>query len=337
MPYAALLIGLGIILASCTVFTNGIEWVGKRLSLSEGATGSVFAAVGTALPETMIPIVAIATGGGAHHGIAIGAILGAPLLLATLGFTVCGLAGVIYAARGRRSADLELRRRVIRRDLGFFLIAYPVAILMAFVPLRPLRVAVALGLMALYVVYVAAYLRQGADQEEQSVHVDALYIARFFRSEPPAAVGITQTIVATAGIILGARIFVHGVSGTAEHVGIADEVLALIIAPVATELPEKLNSVIWVARQRDTLALGNMTGAMVFQSCFPTAVGMSFTAWSFQPWREHVPALASVVLALGSGLWLWFWLRRLRHVPAWFLVGAGGLYIVFAVVALAVH
>ncbi|MDR4471739.1 MAG: hypothetical protein MRJ92_03475 [Nitrospira sp.] len=48
-----------ITLAGCHLFTNGIEWLGKRLNISEGAVGSVFAAVGTTLPETSIPIIAI--------------------------------------------------------------------------------------------------------------------------------------------------------------------------------------------------------------------------------------------------------------------------------------
>ncbi len=56
-------------------------------------------------------------------------------------------------------------------------------------------------------------------------------------------------------------------------------ILALIIAPIATALPEKLNSVLWVRQGKDTLALGNITGAMVFQSCNPVAFGIAFTAW----------------------------------------------------------
>jgi cation:H+ antiporter len=48
-----------LILVGAELFTNGIEWFGNRLQLAEGAVGSVLAAVGTALPETMIPIVAI--------------------------------------------------------------------------------------------------------------------------------------------------------------------------------------------------------------------------------------------------------------------------------------
>ena len=66
-----------IILLGAELFTNGIEWFGRKLELAEGAVGSVLAAVGTALPETMIPIIAIlfATGASSHE-VGVGAILG---------------------------------------------------------------------------------------------------------------------------------------------------------------------------------------------------------------------------------------------------------------------
>ena len=59
-----------IILLGAELFTNSIEWFGRKLNLAEGAVGSVLAAVGTALPETMIPIIAIlfASGEGSASG-----------------------------------------------------------------------------------------------------------------------------------------------------------------------------------------------------------------------------------------------------------------------------
>jgi cation:H+ antiporter len=51
-----LLIG---ILVACQVFTNAIENLGEALNLNHEFTGSILAAVGTALPETILPLVAI--------------------------------------------------------------------------------------------------------------------------------------------------------------------------------------------------------------------------------------------------------------------------------------
>jgi cation:H+ antiporter len=88
------IVTLALLLAivwGCAIFTNGVEWLGQRYKLSEGAVGSVLAAVGTALPETLIPVVALfggfilewATGEVPEHlaenaeHIGVGAILGA--------------------------------------------------------------------------------------------------------------------------------------------------------------------------------------------------------------------------------------------------------------------
>ncbi|MBN1630980.1 MAG: sodium:calcium antiporter, partial [Thermoleophilia bacterium] len=104
MAVFLLIVAFVVILAGCELFVNGVEWFGRKLNLGEGAVGSVLAAVGTALPETVIPLIAIlfAGGGGeeggpdAGHEIGIGAILGAPFMLSTLAIFVCGISVVIF-------------------------------------------------------------------------------------------------------------------------------------------------------------------------------------------------------------------------------------------------
>jgi cation:H+ antiporter len=66
---------------------------------------------------------------------------------------------------------------------------------------------------------------------------------------------------------------------------------------LATELPEKANSVLWIREGKDTLALGNVTGAMVFQSTLPAALGIAFT-----PWELDRFALLAAASALAGGL-----------------------------------
>ena len=89
--------------------------------------------------------------------------------------------------------------------------------------------------------------------------------------------------MALAAIIIGAQVFVGAVEHLSTVVGLDPRILALVIAPIATELPEKVNSVLWVRAGKDTLAMGNITGAMVFQSCIPTVLGLVFTDWVFSP------------------------------------------------------
>src|SRR5947207_14597660 len=83
----ALIVGAFVlILAGAEVFTNGVEWLGLKLRISEGATGSILAALGTATPETLIPVVAILLPNTADsHEIGLRAILGPALMHRTRG------------------------------------------------------------------------------------------------------------------------------------------------------------------------------------------------------------------------------------------------------------
>ena len=112
-----------LILGGSELFTNGVEWAGKRFNVAEAAVGSLLAAVGTALPETFVPIVALLMPGeGAHErgAVGIGAIIGAPLMLSTVALGVMGTAMLVFRKR-RMQIGLRVAREDARRDLGFFL------------------------------------------------------------------------------------------------------------------------------------------------------------------------------------------------------------------------
>jgi len=131
MAWVLLVAALLVILVGAELFTNGVEWVGTGLGLSEGMVGSVLAAVGTALPETILPIVAILGGHAAGEDIGIGAILGAPFMLTTLAMFALGLTVVIVAARGGRGLELEHDPGILAGDLSYFLVMYAFALLAA--------------------------------------------------------------------------------------------------------------------------------------------------------------------------------------------------------------
>ncbi len=102
--------------------------------------------------------------------------------------------------------------------------------------------------------------------------------------------------------------------------------LALIITPIATELPEKFNSVIWISREKDSLALGNITGAMVFQSSLIPALGIFLTDWQLSG-----GAFLSALLALAAAAILYIELLRKKHITAGTLLLMGVFYGIFLV------
>lgn len=328
MTAILLIASLAIILAGCEGFTNGIEWFGKKHGLGEGAVGSVLAAVGTALPETIIPMVAIILGTEeASHEIGVGAILGAPFMLSTLAMFVTGVSLVIFRHTRGRPINPVVRANIIGRDLGFFLLFYLAAIVAGVIQSRPLDWVLVVWLWVGYVIYVYITLRTEGDLDG---HTRPLYLAS---SHPPHFPHLRWIIVQVAlslgAIVVGAHLFVGAVADVADYFGIPALVISMLITPVATELPEKFNSVLWIRSGKDTLALGNITGALVFQSTFPVSVGLLLTSWEL-----NTVSLASAAMALGSGFLLFLWIRIKHTIDWWMLLLSGGFYAAFVIYAL---
>jgi cation:H+ antiporter len=338
---------LVLILFSAELFTNGVEWIGEGFGLPEGAVGSVLAAVGTALPETILPLVAIWLGRSAGKQIGIGAILGAPFMLSTLAMFVLGVAVLIFARGDRRSTDLHGDRRVLLQDLGYFLAMYTLALAAGLLHVKRFNWALAVALVVGYVLYVKRHFAspgEEIEEREAASEVKPLYFRRWRRrlqglapenrGRPQPWVSITQTAVALVGIIGGARVFVIGVDNVASTFNIPPLALTLLLAPIATELPEKFNSVIWVRRRKDTLALGNLTGAMVFQSSFPVMVGLLLTEWRFTG-RENLDSLMAAIVALVAGSVLWLTVKIRGRLGAPLLLFQGAFfagYVIFVLV-----
>jgi cation:H+ antiporter len=276
------------ILIGAAFFTNAVEILGSSLGLRQEAVGSVLAAVGTALPESMIAIVAIlepvVSGGDTEGGaeIGVGAILGARFMLATLALFVVG-AALVFRRRRSQGATLSADSQTIGRDLLFFLIFFAVAAGMGVVPLPLLaKVAVAVVLVAGYAWYVRLTL-----------------VSLPRRPNPPPFAVAAQVLASLGVIVAGAHFFVDAVEHAAEGPGLPAGLIALVLAPLATELPEKFKSVFWARDRKDTLALGNIIGAIIFQSTIPVSFGILFTTWNLGALSLFAAALA---LASGAGL-----------------------------------
>jgi cation:H+ antiporter len=355
-----LVAALAVILVAAELFTNGIEWFGHKLNLAEGAVGSVLAAVATAMPETLIPLIAILGpvifGGDpeASHAIGVGAILGAPFMLSTLAMFVTGTAILLFARRGRRSTNVRVNTGVLGRDVAFFVVGYAIAIGTAFLPadIGWLRWVIAAGLLLIYAVYVRMHftdeavegdpdelnrlhltrlpgIRPGVDMDLLPGEVDSWEAPGVV---PGMRIVVGQVVVALALIIVGAQVFVGAVEDLSVQIGLDPTILALVIAPIATELPEKFNSVIWVRAGKDTLAMGNITGAMVFQSCIPTVLGLLFTSWTFT--AETAINFASAGVAFLAVFLIFGNMLRRGALSAWTLLIGGPLYLIYIYLAL---
>ncbi len=332
MIFGELLAMLLIILVAAEVFTNALEHLGERLRISEGVTGSLFAAVGTALPETMVPLLAIFAGTAdtrLNEEIGVGAILGAPLMLSTLSLFLMALAAL--KKRGLRG-HLAPERRGLGRDLNFFLGAFALSALALFMPHdgATIRAALAIAMVLIYFVYILLTLRASAELVKEGHGTEAeekMFLCRLGLPENLPVI-LAQLALGLALLVAGAKGFIYGVEHASVILGISPLLLSLMIIPVATELPEKVNSILWIRKHKDTLAFGNITGAMVFQGTLLPAIGITLTPWA--PQREVLAGVAITLLAAG---WLRLMLAR-GQLRIWHLFVNGTLYATYLAIAL---
>ena len=341
----ALIVGAFVlILVGAEVFTDGVEWLGIKLNLSQGATGSILAAIGTATPETLIPVIAILfTNSPDADEIGVGAILGAPFMLGTLVMLLIGVTA--FLLRGRRGrTTLHVDAAHATRDLSFFLVMYTLALALALLPapLHFLKGYVGWIFLPAYFLYLYLVLRtprrSAADVEEAKEEREAfedLTFAKYLRrlgssvmpTNPPLWLVLTQTLVSFGAIVLGARFFADFVEDFSHAMSFNTLLVALVLAPLATELPEAANSLIWTKDGKDVIALGNVAGAMVFQSTIPVSLGVLLT-----PWQLGQFGTVAAVFALVSGAIIWVQLRtrtKDNALPLSSLMAGGSLYVVF--------
>lgn len=335
MEFIILIGSLIVILIAAELFVNAIEWLGKLLNLSEGAVGSVLAAVGTALPETLIPIIALVAGDNAHASeIGIGAILGAPLMLSTLTMFVTGCAVIAFKEKRKHKDKVMVDAKTISHDLKFFIFAFCIALLCGLLPetLKNIKIFIAFILFISYFIYILKLVKE---ERESDNDLPDLYFSfhskKIMKSNNVIFLVIIQAVLALILIVISAEKFVDSITYVSTLLHIPAFILSIILTPIATELPEKFNSVIWISREKDTLALGNITGAMMFQASVLPGIGIILTDWSL----TSAGTVLSAIIAIASASLLLFELKTKKHMTVKMLLTCGCFYFLFLILVFA--
>jgi len=325
-----MLFALAMILFGAELFTNAVEWLGRKLNLGQGAVGSILAALGTALPETAVPVTAILFGSGRDaQDVGVGGILGAPFLLTTLGCAIMALSLLGFRRQGRGPA-LALSHRGFHRDMSFFLVAYAFTVLVGCIPNMTLHRFGPFVLVGLYIMFLIRTLRDKSFAIDESV-LKPLYM-QMKQVEPSIALVIVQLLIALGLIIGGAHLLTGGVSMLSSSMRLPTFIVSALLIPLATELPETLNSVVWIRQGKDALAVGNITGAMVFQSTLVPAMGIWLTPWNLTP-----EALLTGGLTLTAACFIYGMFRLDGMLVPTILLAASLFYWVLPLHAIALH
>ncbi len=193
-----------------------------------------------------------------------------------------------------------------------------------------MRIPAGIAVLAAYCFYVARTLGGGGEVQGEETLNPLIFERRPERAaEPALGLCVLQLLVGLGAMVGGAHLFVEELLNIADSLGVDALVLALILAPLATELPEKVNSFFWVREGKDALALGNITGAMVFQSTIPIGIGLLFTDWSLS-----ANAVLSIALGLAGGLLAYLSLHRGRRFSLPAVAGWFALYATFIVIVI---
>lgn len=284
---------------ACEFFTNGVEWLGRRTRLSQTATGTLLAAFGTALPESIVTLNAAAFGSGpAQKDIGVGAAMGGPMVLSTIGYGVIGLLALRRRRLGPRAESEEnWSLRWLERDQYWFLCIFASATLLGLVDLA-WKPFFGLFLLAAYALYVCGELNS-TEQVDGAAELAPLAIRK--RDPDPGLVWIgLQLGLSLAAIFVASRMFVQGLEQVGSAIGLSAQVTALLLSPIATEMPETMNSIVWMRQGKVQLALANISGAMMIQATVPAAFGMIFTPWLFE--GPIIVAATVTILATSAAL-----------------------------------
>jgi cation:H+ antiporter len=332
-----------VIYLACEWFVNAVEWLGVEFKVGAVAVGTILAAAGTALPESVVTLVAVLFG--SHNSgdeIAVGAALGGPLVVGSIAYGVTGgmlLLGKRKQARARAAvltgggdadlpddlrggglADVDTER--LAKDQTWFLVIFAVKVALGLVAFA---VKPWLGLLffAAYGVYFWREMRADGD-DASGEDLEPLRVQPR-RPTPARWAVIAQTLVTLAVIFAASQLFVRQLEWAGPALGLSPVVVALLLSPVATELPEILNAIIWVRQGKTQLALANISGAMMIQATVPSGIGLLFTPWKF----DGPLLLAGVVTAAAVAYVLW--MLRASKLTAAALTAAAGFYAAFAV------
>lgn len=318
-----------LVLISGFFFSNTMEWLKKRFELSEAIIGTILSIIGASFPQIVIPLIALTFLKGIETTeIGIGAIIGAPFVLSTLGFGIIGYTVITLAKKNIRSIEVDADFIIISRDLKFFLITYSFAIFAAFLGDKFPQVFIGFILLVVY----GYYIYRNVVYEERiptELHTH-LYFAQQGK-EPSLEIILFQLISSLTGLIGGACLFVHTMREISIITGDSQApliglILSIILTPIVIELPLRINIFSWLREGRDTLVLSDVISSMIFQACILVMIGILFSPWKL----EGIKLLVGCIPILATTI-LYITMIIQEKINPYVLLGSSGFYLIFII------
>jgi cation:H+ antiporter len=321
-----LLLGSAVLIyLACEFFVNGVEWVGRKMAVGQKATGTILAAFGTALPESVVTFVAVTFPRTvADKDIGVGAAMGGPLALGTVAYAVVGVTLLLCKRQLPAGDEARILYAGLSRDQAWFIV---ISIAKLAVGLAAFAFKPWLGVLFLAAYAAYAWKEMTGVEDAEEVELEPLKLTPK-AGTPTTWAALAQTLAALAVIFAASHFFVGQLGALGPYLNLKPQLLSLLISPIATELPETLNAVIWIRQGKVRLALANISGAMMIQATVPTAFGLFATPWVL----DQALVLAGAVTLLSvSILFFAFWRGWITRT---YLACMSLAYVAFAAVTL---
>ncbi|WP_291765503.1 sodium:calcium antiporter [Caldivirga sp. UBA161] len=284
-----IIIGVALTFTGGLLITNALEYIGGRSRIGESFIGAIISPILTSMPELIVFAVALYLGGESGQDIGIGTVMGEPFMVSTIVFPFLFLFVIIGKLLGvRDDMVLEVNKELIIPYI-LFTALYPTILLPAIISSIIVKYIVASLLILTYLIYVRVmYSFQGLTIEDYEEPYLSLIISINGRK---LALAFTQAALALVILIVGSRLMVYAINEASILLSINALSLTIVIVPLATILPESIIAVIWVLRNRDTMAVAALVGEKVLYSTIYPALGLLLTHW-----RLTLGALLSVAV-----------------------------------------
>jgi cation:H+ antiporter len=269
-----MLLWLGELTLASWVLSYGAEHLSKRYGAK--FVGRTLLSVATTLPEIAIVVYAAA---GGFYGTAIGAGLGSNLLMMTLGLAVMVLVATTRLSRAPlKGIDVS----TFKLDKIFLIATAAISALLFIDGYSLVDGIVFAGMFGAYLFMAFEEMRREKKKEQiaNGPSIDGHKLVEVEKNGGSRNGQMLKASIAfaagTAGIFFGAGPFIDSLQGFSLEVGVSVIVLAVIISPIAGEMPEKI-SMILLARKGAagaSIAVANVLGSKILNNTLLLAVAV---------------------------------------------------------------
>lgn len=286
-----MLFWLGELTLSSWILSYGAEHLSEKFGAK--FVGRVLLSIATTLPEIAIVIYAAAQG---SFGIAIGSGLGSNLLMMTLGLAIML---IIATTRLSKAPLKQIDVSTFKNDMIFLILAAIISFVLFLDGFNYIDGFIFMGLFAGYIILSLYEMKVEKRDKLTNKNIDInsnnnnnnnkeLIVEQNIspdinedRKKFIKAIG--TFLLGAIGILFGAEPFIHSLEGLSVEIGISAVVLAVIISPIAGEMPEKISMMILARKGAAgaSIAIANVLGSKILNNTLLLAVAVFAAMYSF--------------------------------------------------------